>query len=118
MAKQKPSGFDTELENILADVAAKYGASMITPGRAYLFFGVTQYTIGRVIGVCGKWALLSHASWMADPGRRQTEMLKAGKPPAEAEIEPYPENTWPVSVNTDACNHICVWPHDLPDKQQ
>lgn len=81
----------------------------VNVGQAYLFRGVTNYNLGRVVEVVGQYVILEDASWVADIGRF-SEALKTGK---LKEVEPYPSE---MSVNVAACVDFCPWDHELPTK--
>ena len=83
-------------------------------GKAYLFRTVTHIELGRVKSICGKFATLSDASWIADTGRYHN-LLKTGEFSESAEIEPY---TYASTVNIDSCVNFAEWPFDLPRNQK
>lgn len=76
-------------------------------GRAYLFCGVTRYTLGRVRAVHGNLVELDDASWVPDTGR----FSEAFKKFTLAEVERGPDGG---IVNTDAISDAWPWEGDLP----
>lgn len=78
-------------------------------GKAYLFCGVTRYTIGRVRAIYGDLVELEQASWVADTGRFSEAFEKF----TLAEVERGPDGGF---VNVSAISDAWPWEGDLPQE--
>ena len=80
-------------------------------GSCYLIRTVTNYWVGRVTDIVGKFLTIQEASWVADTGKF-SKCLKDG---AFNEVEVVPSGS-PVNVNTEAIVDSIEWTNSLPEK--
>jgi hypothetical protein len=80
-------------------------------GKAYLFFGVTRYMIGRVRKVFGDLVVIDEASWIPDTGRFSTAVSEFKL----AEVERAPDG---VVVNVSAITDAVPWSGKLPTENK
>jgi hypothetical protein len=78
-------------------------------GQAYLIRGVTNYYLGKLVGVTETDFVLAEASWVADTGRF-SEAVTTGK---LNEVEMYAAGTL-VNVNRGSYCDASEWRHALP----
>lgn len=76
-------------------------------GGKYFFRTVTYHSVGKVIGLMGKFVRLEGASWIADSGRF-SETIKRGT------ISEY-EHVGQMLVNMESVVDLFPWEHPLPD---
>ena len=79
-------------------------------GKSWFFRTVTYHIIGKVVKICGQFAILETASWVADSGRFM-QAIKEGK---LDEVEPIGGMMLNIQTTTD----IIPWIHKLPTEQK
>lgn len=80
-------------------------------GKCYFVRTITYFTVGRVVGVTGKFLIMQEASWVADTGRWGECLAKGASVIREVEPHPAEEN---VYINLEAVVDVSDWNHDLP----
>ena len=70
---------------------------------------VTNFYVGEVAAVNGKWIRLKKAAWVTDTGRF-SEAMATGK---LCEVECYPPDMV-VNVAVSSVVDFCEWPYELP----
>ena len=81
-------------------------APKLEVGKAYFFFTIPLYRLGRVTEVCGDWVRLEQSGWVANAGRIH-EAFATG---SLSEFEPIGDE-W---VNVSAATSVVPWNFDIP----
>jgi len=93
-------------------------------GKKYVFRTVTQCVIGEITAIVGTFAVLKHASWIADTGRYHNFFKSGATAQDLTEIEPYPDcedeefGVYSCTVNLASLTDAGPWQHDLPRNQK
>jgi hypothetical protein len=80
-------------------------------GRAYLFFNVTRYILGKVVANYDDAIVLENSSWVADTGRYHAALANGDL----KEVEVNPLNTEHILFKGAICD-VAIWNHPLPAK--
>ena len=79
-------------------------------GKKWFIRTVTYHTVGKIVKLVGKFAILENASWVADSGR----FMQAIKDGVLDEVEPVDN----CIVNLDTVVDMFIWKHKLPKEQK
>lgn len=79
-------------------------------GKSYFIRTVTYHLTGKIVGIDGKFLLLTDAAWIADSGRFAQAIANG----TLDEVEPVGE----AIVNQDTICDAFPWKHPLPKEQK
>jgi hypothetical protein len=89
-------------------------SKLLAVGQKRYIRTVTHHYIGVIVELTDKEIVLDKACWVAHSGRWTNTLLDSSN---LKEVEPYPDNTFPVVQRGAMCDYF-FWNHELPRDQK